>query len=267
MANKTNVDYVDFVRQDTAPVKPAVRSRRQERVYLDGDGEMQRKSDDGTVTAVGGSSGGTVPILTGSGAPTDGVTGAGVALPGWTYIDTTGAAQYLQIGTLGSPVWGLLGAHGVRVLNAPTDGVLVDDVWTGTSTWTVPLNSGVAATRDHATVIVTRPHQDDEAPYGAGWEVGFGSTEFAEAPSAGIVGGFVAGDQETLVLSVYHYRAATPSGPAALLLDVSSGTLNGGHLNDGTGPLPALVVKAFDVADQTVLRPLPLGGRVEFWLG
>lgn len=45
---------------------------------------------------------------TGSGAPTDGVTGAGVTGKGSLYIDATGGEVYINTGTKAAPTWKLI---------------------------------------------------------------------------------------------------------------------------------------------------------------
>ncbi len=51
---------------------------------------------------------GRVIILTGSGAPTDAVTGKKRAGKGSVYLDTANGNAYLQTGLSGSPVWKLV---------------------------------------------------------------------------------------------------------------------------------------------------------------
>jgi hypothetical protein len=46
--------------------------------------------------------------ISGSGAPTDGVTGAGQVEKGWAYIDDTTGNAYLNSGTRAAPVWNLI---------------------------------------------------------------------------------------------------------------------------------------------------------------
>ena len=50
-------------------------------------------------------------IKTGSGAPTDAVTGAGICGPGSTYIDYTNAKEYINTNTKTSPLWTVKGAQ------------------------------------------------------------------------------------------------------------------------------------------------------------
>jgi hypothetical protein len=48
---------------------------------------------------------GKLHVLTGSGAPTDAVTGAGTADPSDLYKDTTPGYVYMNTGTKASPIW------------------------------------------------------------------------------------------------------------------------------------------------------------------
>jgi hypothetical protein len=51
---------------------------------------------------------GTVVVMQGAGAPTDGVTGDNFAGIGSMYIDVTNGNLYLQTGVITSPVWKLV---------------------------------------------------------------------------------------------------------------------------------------------------------------
>lgn len=54
---------------------------------------------------------GNVQIFPNAGAPTNGVTGAGVAGPGSLCIDTTNKKLYINTGTLASPAWTVTGTQ------------------------------------------------------------------------------------------------------------------------------------------------------------
>ena len=60
----------------------------------------------------GGTSTGSLSVITGSGAPTNGVTGAGISPEGGLYLDQTTPDLYLNCGTMGSPVWKIFGRAG-----------------------------------------------------------------------------------------------------------------------------------------------------------
>lgn len=59
------------------------------------------------INRLGASAHAGIPGFTGSGAPSDGVsgTGVGVAEKGWLYIDMTNARAYINNGSITSPTW------------------------------------------------------------------------------------------------------------------------------------------------------------------
>jgi hypothetical protein len=78
--------------------------------------------------------------MSGTGAPTNAVTGAGVAQKGSTYVRTSNGAIYYNTGTKASPTWSLVGAvgalaqHHIFVGNA--GGVATDVALSGDATIT-----------------------------------------------------------------------------------------------------------------------------------
>ncbi len=54
---------------------------------------------------------GILPPLCNAGAPTNGVTGAGLASPGQLLIDTTNKKLYINTNTLASPTWTVVGSQ------------------------------------------------------------------------------------------------------------------------------------------------------------
>lgn len=99
-----------------------------------------------------------VRIFTGSGAPTDGTTGAGKAGPGSVYIDYTNKVHYINNGTKASPTW-VPGSGGggdaLREVYNGTGGALAVNTLVAISGWdaTTNLPKVVAADADSASLL------------------------------------------------------------------------------------------------------------------